>query len=457
MQPILTASEMRAAEESVITAGTSVNTLMDRAGVAIADAVCRYGAGRPVLILCGPSNNGGDGYVAAQKLLARGIAVRVAAFGDPKTPAAQTAKLGWTGPVEALSDASSAAVLVDALFGTGLTRPLDIAVSVPLQRLAAAAHFVLAVDVPSGVSTDDGADLGAVAAHSTVAMGCLKPAHVLQPSASLCGAIDCADIGIPVQSLTSVLQRPYLAAPSAISHKYSRGLVAVVVGKMRGAALLCASAAQRAGAGYCVLVNDFHVDGGSLALVRRTLDEVTADRRTGCIVVGPGLGRDEAASRVVQDILSGTLPLVLDADVFSLITVDSLQRASASGKPIILTPHDGEFKTLFGWTYASKIDRARDAAIKSGCVIIVKGADTVVASPCGRVSVARTATSWLSSAGTGDVLAGIAGAMLARGLDAYAAACAAVWLHGEAGRHAGPALIADDLLITLPFALEHCA
>ncbi|MFM2099362.1 MAG: hypothetical protein RLZZ366_901 [Pseudomonadota bacterium] len=448
--PILTAAEMRAAEQAVISGGTSVDTLMERAGAAVAEAVWRYGGGRETLVLCGPGNNGGDGYVAARLLKARGIDVRVAALREPRSPPAVVARSSWDGPVETLDAASPAPILVDALFGTGLARPLEPEITAPLNRLAKEARFIVAVDLPSGVDSDSGAALGAVRADVTVALGALKPAHLLQPAADLCGTVMIEDIGVPVSGTTRVLERPRLSAPSAKAHKYSRGMVGIAAGAMPGAAALAASAACRI-AGYTVLSGDAPAPH---AIVRRSMEEMIADKRLGAFLIGPGLGRDEGARKLVAKALDFPVPLVLDADAIMLL--DSPTQLANRPAPTILTPHHGEFETLFGKLPGNKIDKAHAASSLSNCVIIFKGADTVIAAPDGRVCVAPAASSWLASAGTGDVLAGIVAALLSSGMDALQTACTGVWLHAEAARLSGSALIADDLSTRLPEALEAC-
>lgn len=448
--PVLTAAETRVAEQVAMAAGVSVDTLMERAGLALARAVWRFGGGRSALILCGPGNNGGDGYVAARLLQSWGVTVRLAALLPPATDVSKRAAAGWSGKVEGLAGVDTAPILVDAIFGTGLSRALDADLVATLKRLRAAARMVIAADVPSGVETDSGADLGAISVDVTVALGALKPAHLLQPAASLCGHIVSADIGLAAESTRQVIARPMLKTPSAADHKYTRGLVTILSGDMKGAARLVASAAVRSGAGYVVLAGDPEATGIPLSIVHRTPDAALADARVSAIIVGPGLGRTGAAEASVMQALQTGKPVVLDADALHLIRPGQIARHTA---PVILTPHKGEFEAMFGKLPGSKIDQALAAAAASGATVIFKGADTVVASPDGRVGLSAQSSPWLSSAGTGDVLAGIAGAMLARGLDAHDAACAAVWLHNRAARLAGPALIADDLCQRLPEAL----
>ncbi len=440
-QPVLTAAEMRAAEEAVIATGVSVDTLMDRAGTGIAHAVRRLAGANAILILCGPGNNGGDGYVAARVLADLGATVRVAALSEPRTDAAKAALAGWGGPVDTLADARPAPVLVDALFGTGLTRPLD-AAAAQLRALADAAGLSIAIDLPSGLATDTGTALSTPPVFDlTLALGAVKPAHLLQPAARYCGTIRLLDIGVPVTSQAAVLAPPVLAAPGPESHKYTRGMVAVVAGGMPGAAELAARAAMRAGAGYVTLLGD--TAGAPHALVRAPLtDAALGNDRIGAVVIGPGLGRDDRARARLDAALAAGHPLVIDGDALRLLDP---ARIAALGFPVILTPHAGEFDALFGRSDADRITRTRDAAVRADAVVVFKGADTVVAAPDGRVRIAHGASDWLSTAGTGDVLAGAIGAMMAARLDPFAAACAGVWLHGDAARRSGPAFIADDL------------
>jgi len=477
-QPVLTAAAMRAAEDAVIATGVSVETLMDRAGTAIAGAVRRLAGANEVLILCGPGNNGGDGYVAARALAEMGIAVRVAALSEPKTDAAKSARAGWLGPVETLAEAKPAPILVDALFGTGLTRPPDASTTPTLNRspadagtqskplgtplelswapasagersvveclhfLANAAQLSIAVDLPSGLATDTGEALSTPPVFDlTLALGAVKPTHLLQPAARYCGQIRLLDIGVATAGQAEVLRTPILPTPGPDSHKYTRGMVAIIAGTMSGASDLTALAAMRAGAGYVTLLGDS--EGPPHALVRMPFsDHALANDRIGALIIGPGLGRDDTAKVRLDAALSSGHPLIIDGDALRLLDPD---RIKALKVPVILTPHAGEFDALFGKSDDDKITRAHDAAIRANAVVVFKGADTVIAAPDGRVRIAQGASDWLSTAGTGDVLAGAIGAMLAAKPDPLEAACAGVWLHGDAARRLGPAFIADDL------------
>jgi len=375
----------------------------------------------------------------------------------PQSEACRWARSLWSGEVSSFMDAAPAPVLVDALFGTGLARPLDGTTASHLGRLAAGASVSVAVDLPSGVATDDGSILSPVPDyHLTVTFGALKSAHLLQPAARHMGRVVIADIGVEAQSALRTIGRPSLPAPGADDHKYSRGYVAVIGGEMAGAGRLAAAAALRAGAGYVRLISEDPVANLPHAIVQGSgaLSRLQ-DERVGSVVAGPGLGRNAEAERSLQHALEGGAPLVLDADALFLLAGD-LERLHDLGHVPILTPHAGEFERLFPKLGGSKVERARQAAVEARAVILFKGSDTIIAAPDGRAAIAFPASPYLASAGTGDVLAGIVGAMRARGLEAFEAACAGVWLHGRAADMLGPGLIADDLFGVLPAALAEC-
>ena len=453
-RPVATAAEMRAADAATIASGVPSNVLMDRAGRAVARAIVDFSGPDSVLILCGPGNNGGDGYVIARELAARGWPVTVAQLAPPRTDDAIGQAARYHGPVCSLDEARPARILVDALFGTGLQRPLDGPVAQKLAELMQAATISVAVDLPSGVDTDSGALLGAEHRFDmTVALGALKPAHLLYPAAALCGRVVTADIGIPVSTECGVIDAPPLTAPDFADHKYTRGFVMNVGGAMPGASLLSARAAQAAGAGYVVLATAEPAAGHDPAsIIQRhsagaDLENLLEDGRIGALVTGPGLGRDRDASLRLDAVLAAKASLVVDADALVLLAESAVPMTRRlHGRAAILTPHEGEFVRLFGDIAGSRIDRARAAARSADAVVVLKGATTVVAAPDGRVGISPAGSFWLSTAGTGDVLAGVIGAMLARGLDSFSAACAGVWLHGEAGVRAGAVLRADDLV-----------
>ena len=422
MRPILTAEKMRAAE-----AGHDVNQLMERAGAALAEAAWQFAGPIETLILCGPGNNGGDGRVAARHLEARGMTVRIATL-------------------ETLADAEPAPMLIDCLFGTGLSRGLDDAVSKKLFELVEAAQVAVACDLPSGVSADDGALMSPVPRyHLTVAFGALKPAHHMMPAVWLMGRIVLADIGLKVESQWHEIAKPTLPQLNPDGNKFTRGMVHCLAGQMPGAIALAASAAARAGAGYVRVSTSRAIDNLPSAVVQTDTAEVN-DPRVGAILVGPGLGD---IPPVLTLALTVPKPVIVDADAIALVG----EPGRLKGHDAIITPHEGEFVKLFGELPGSKADRALEAARQSGAVVVYKGPDTIVASPDGRLGFAPPAPAWLASAGTGDVLAGITAAFRARGMMSFEAACAAVWIHGRAAEIAGPTMIADDLVAAIPAAL----
>jgi hydroxyethylthiazole kinase-like uncharacterized protein yjeF len=432
---------------------------MERAGAAAAEAIRQFAGPVPALVLCGPGNNGGDGYVIARLLAERGVSVQVAALGEPTTPAARAARAAWTGRVVSLAEATPAQLLVDALFGTGLRRGLDEDARAVLARMAAEARVRVAIDLPSGVGTDDGAILSQVPAFDlTVTFGTLKPSHLLQPAARHMGRIVVADIGVPTDSRLSEVVRPQLRRPGPDDHKYTRGLITVLAGAMPGASILAATAAARAGAGTVRLQAEDVVLGVPAAIVQNgkgQLDRLD-DERLGAVLVGCGLPADDEARRLLEAAFASDHPLVLDAGVLQLLAEDGVERLADLPHLPILTPHEGEFAKLFGKGEGSKIDRTRAAAAASKAVVVYKGPDTVVAHPDGRAAIHPSVSNWLASGGTGDVLAGIIAATRAAGMEPFEAAQAGVWLHGRAAQLAGPAFIADDLVAQLPHAVAEC-
>lgn len=459
---ILTAAEMRAAEAALFASGVPEYDVMVRAGRAAADIVWRAGARRDTLVLCGPGNNGGDGYVIARTLKDHGVPVRVAALADPVTDSAKRACADWNGPVEDLMTAAPTHQIVDALFGTGLTRGLAPDVAGKLTELAKRAERSYAIDLPSGIATDTGAPLSPVPHFDIcISLGAWKRAHALRPAATTWNRMVCCDIGIPTpDARVHRIARPRLNAPADEAHKYARGLVAVVAGEMAGASVLAAEAAARGGAGYVRLVGAQAIVDASHAIVRASLkDEAAlADKRIGALLIGPGLGRSEAAAERLGQALVYGHAAVLDADALWHLAHGAL---GALPEKAILTPHAGEFAQLFPEISGAAlggtvIEQALAAAKNSGAVVVLKGPTSVVAAPDGRACVADRASSWLSTAGTGDVLAGLCAARLAVTHDPFRAACEALWLHGEAARLAGAAFIADDLARHIPAALGRC-
>jgi hydroxyethylthiazole kinase-like uncharacterized protein yjeF len=449
---ILTVAQMRAAEDTLIEAGSSVSALMAVAGQGAAEWIWRIAGRQRVTVLCGPGNNGGDGYVIAQTLFDRGSDVRVVAAGEPRTQAAIAARQSFTGEVLVDAAGASGEVFVDCLFGSGLSRVLSDDRAALLSTLARAHRVCVAIDVPSGVDADSGAILSSRLPNYdlTIALGAWKFAHFLAPAAAGMGALRLLDIGICAQAgAARLLVRPSLTAPPADAHKYLRGLVMVVGGEMPGAAAMAAESCARAGAGY-VRLSAAQPASASHAIVQMREPDFTKAK---AVLIGPGLGRQDHSRGILGQAMNAGVPTVADADAlwwFGKLGLDALPT------PAIMTPHEGEFVGLFGKLAGSKIDRARAAAKRSGAVIVYKGPDTVIAAPDGRVVVCPPAPTWLSTAGTGDVLAGICASRLATADDAFEAACEAVWLHGEAARLAGPSFAADDLIRHIPEAIATC-
>ncbi len=457
---ILTAAQMRAAEAMLIAAGTSVDALMQAAGRGAADYVWRMSGGRVVTVLCGPGNNGGDGYVIAQAIHERGGAVQVVAACAPATDAARTARALFAGEVLGPDAECAGDVFVDCLFGSGLSRPLSAEHLALVTRLAASHARRIAIDLPSGIDADLGLPLnqGLSAYDLTVALGAWKFAHYLMPASALMGALRLVPIGVgDIAGAAQVIAQPRLRAPASDAHKYTRGLLGVVGGAMPGAALLAALSAQGAGAGYVKLLADHAAAPADLVVDSQPLAEALTDTRLAALLVGPGLGRDGAARERLAVALSEPIAAVIDADALVLLGARQLAERTA---PLIATPHEGELIALeraFDCLGSgSKVERARALAQASGMVIVAKGPDTVVAAPDGRTALGHRGSSWLSTAGTGDVLAGAIASRLASGAEPFAAACEGLWLHGAAARLCPPAFTAAQLAAQVRSAYAAC-
>ncbi|MXP42415.1 NAD(P)H-hydrate dehydratase [Altererythrobacter soli] len=446
-EQVLTVAQMRAAEEALIAAGETIDSLMQRAGERAAEWIWRIAAGRPVTVLCGPGNNGGDGYVIAETLRRRGLLVTIVAPLEPRTGAARRARAAYGGEIAARGKGG---VFVDCLFGSGLARPLGAELASMVGELARTHSYRIAIDLPSGVASDDGALLNEDIPRYdvTLALGAWKFAHWSMPAMAIMGQRRLVPIGLGEAGADArLLARPRFAAPAIDAHKYTRGLVTVVGGPISGASQLACEGAIRAGAGTVRLAADKLHPAASADIVLKdmALPEVLADERTGAVLVGPGLGLDERARARLRDVLHAGRPTVVDADALRLIDPAGLEAFSA---PLVLTPHEGELAQLakcFAIEPEGKFDRARTLARATGAVIIAKGPDTVIAAPDGHAVLAPSASSWLAVAGSGDVLAGIVASRLAATGDPLRAACEGHWLHGEAARRCGAMFTASEL------------
>jgi hydroxyethylthiazole kinase-like uncharacterized protein yjeF len=482
MIQILTPAEMAEADRRTIAAGTPGIELMERAGRAVADQVAAISPGRRVAVICGPGNNGGDGFVAARLLRERGFDVRVSLLGSRELLTGDAAKAveRWSGGIESPAAAlANVDVIVDALFGGGLARDLDGEARAAVETINSSGKPVIAVDLPSGIDGRTGKIRGAaVQATETVTFCRRKPGHLLSPGRDYCGSVTVADIGISdatVKSLNLVtfsnepdLWKDKFPRPRRDGHKYNRGHVVVVSGPMHstGAARLAARAALRAGAGLVTVAGPkpaLPILAASLMAVMvceangaKGLAKLLTDQRINTVVLGPGQGVGKATRDAVAAAAKAKRNLVIDADAITSFAgaSEALAKALRPATAAVLTPHEGEFAKLFGpksklLAIDSKVERTRAAAKALGVTVLLKGPDTVVASPDGRASLGTNASPWLATAGSGDVLAGIVAALLAQGMPAFEAASAAVWLHGEAGHVAGPGLISEDLDLAL--------
>jgi hydroxyethylthiazole kinase-like uncharacterized protein yjeF len=475
---LLTVAQMAAADRAAMAAGTPGTQLMQNAGMDVVREILRRWSPRPVTVLCGPGNNGGDGFVVAVELKSAGWAVRVALRGELEAlPSdARHHAMRWQGAVEAVGLAAieGAELIVDALYGSGLNRALD---AHSAELLAAAAQRkipLIAIDVPSGVLGDTGESLGAVAAHCTVTFVRKKPGHLLYPGRALCGDTVVAQIGTPASVLDSIvaytcendpeLWRNDLPRAASTGNKFSRGHALLIGGyPITGAARMAARAAARAGAGLVTIAvpeAGFPIYAAALTsiMVRSLakpddLERLLEDSRYTGFLIGPGAGVDASTHESALALLRTARPVLLDADAISVFAQDPGALWGAIRGPCVITPHEGEFARIFDLR-GDKLRRARAASILSGAVIVLKGADTVIAAPDGRCVINSNAPASLATAGSGDVLGGFILGLLAQGMDAFLAAAAGVWLHGAAGSDFGPGLLAEDLADLLPAVLR---
>jgi ADP-dependent NAD(P)H-hydrate dehydratase / NAD(P)H-hydrate epimerase len=480
---IITNAEMYAADRYAAEHGVPSLTLMEHAGRAVADEIYKQGRPRRTVVLCGPGNNGGDGYVVARLLKQSGWAVSVVAEGAPLKGDAARMAARWDGAVLPLSPGAlkGAELVVDALYGAGLSRPLEGAARATVEALNEHSAEVVAVDVPSGLSGDTGKALDGlcVVADTTVTFFRKKPAHVLMPGRIACGKVVLAQIGIPDDVLSVIKPAIFIDGtrlwgrafprPDPLGHKYGRGHALIVSGPAyaTGAARMAARGALRVGAGLVSVASPLDavaVNAAQLTAIMlkpfdgaEGLKTVLSDRRFNAVVIGPGCGVGEETRRLVEAVLASGASAVLDADALTSFAGDPAALFAQLDAMAVLTPHEGEFERLFPGLLdksPSRIEAVREAAAAAHCAVLLKGPDTAIAVPDGRVAIATNAPPWLATAGAGDVLAGFIAGLLAQHMEPFLAAAAGAWLHGLCATEFGPGLIAEDLPEQLPVLLR---
>lgn len=477
MFEILTTDQMYEADRRTIDGGIAGDVLMENAGRAVYEEIVRHWSPRSVSVLCGPGNNGGDGFVIARLLREAGWSVRLGLMGDVaalKGDAAHHAAR-WEGASERLSPALvvGADLVVDCIFGAGLVRDITDDIAVLVTTINSSTASVVSVDVPSGVDGNTGMIRGcAIKADLTVTFCRAKPGHYLLPGRLMCGELGIRDIGISDQIISEirpncwrndpVLWRAGIHWPGLDGHKYHRGhLLAFGGAAMTGATRLVARAARRSGVGLLTVVSDpavlpiYGADSpGVMTAPIGQIETLLNDCRHNAFVIGPGYGVGDDTRSLVLKLLHQCRSTVLDADALTSFADDPSTLCFAVQGPTVLTPHEGEFGRLFPDIEGDKLTRARAAAKRSGATVLIKGADTVIAAPDGRAAISAIEAPWLATAGSGDVLAGIICGLMAQGMEMFDAACMGVWLHGRCGADIGPGLIAEDIPDHLPVILR---
>jgi hydroxyethylthiazole kinase-like uncharacterized protein yjeF len=465
---IMTVSQMSAADHAAVARGVPITTLMERAGIAVAEAVRARFSHRPVVIWCGPGDNGGDGYVVARHLRRKGWSVRVEVSGPPTTEAARAAAARWKGATAPLSpEPTRADLYIDALFGAGLSRPLEGDVAKLARAVSEITKPIVAIDTPSGIAGDTGRSLGEAAFHAdlTVTFHRRKLAHALIEGRKACGDIVVADIGLgpsfdpfTLHENTPSLWGARFPWPALDAHKHRRGRLKVVSGDAwsTGAARLAARGGLRIGAGVVTVlsppaalaVNAANLEAVMLAPFEGEADLEAAGEGADAVVIGPAAGVGDITARNFFALARTGAALIVDADALTSFRHDPEGLFSALDRDDVLTPHPGEFERIFPGLLAGSPERVsatREAARRAGAVVLLKGPDTVVAAPDGRAAVSLNGSPWLATAGSGDVLAGFIGGLIAQGMDSFEAACAGAWIHAECGAAHGPGLISEDL------------
>lgn len=469
---LYSSSQMRAREENAVKSGISLAALMENAGRVAADEIMRRYAPKSTAILCGPGNNGGDGYVVARYLIQNGWPVQV--FGTPGSELAKNmaSQVGQISPLEKF-EIGERELIIDALFGTGLDRPLDGIFEEVISKINGAEFPIIALDIPSGINSDTGEAMGlCVNATLTIAFDVLKPGHLLYPGKAACGHVITKDIGIPEAHVAGTkyfqnhpdLWKGLLKIPTWRDHKFTRGSVLVIgSGHMVGASRMSALSARRAGAGYVTLMLPSDVANYVLGALLgeiiqpyeslKDLNDALFSQRYDAVVLGPGMPADSQTQEIVELALQSKLPLVLDGGALSAYENDPEQLLKNLHGNVVLTPHSGEFQKLFHLDDGPRINLAQRAASQIKGTLVLKGADTIIARD-DEIIIQPFASPWLSTAGSGDVLAGMIGAFLSQGIDAHESAAAGVWIHSVSADIAGPYLIAEDLIQAIPQALR---
>ena len=477
MFEILTTDQMYDADRKTIDGGIPGDVLMENAGRTVFEEIIRHWSPRSVSVLCGPGNNGGDGFVIARLLRDEGWSVRLGLLGEIEHLGGDAAihAQKWDGATERLSPALvvGADLIVDCIFGAGLARDITGDVADLIASVNDSMSVVVSVDVPSGVDGNTGGIMGcAIKADLTVTFCRAKPGHYLLPGRQLCGELVIRDIGISDQIVSEirptcwrndpVLWRAGIRWPGLDGHKYHRGhLLAFGGTMMTGATRLVARAARRSGVGLLTIVSDASVlpvyaadAPGTMTASISGLEALLNDCRHNAFVVGPGYGVGDSTRSLVLQLLHLCRSTVLDADALTSFSDDPSTLCFAVQGPTVLTPHEGEFTRLFPDIDGDKLARARAAAKRSGATVLIKGADTVIAAPDGRAAISAVDAPWLATAGSGDVLAGVIAGLMAQGMEMFDAACMGVWLHGRSGTDIGPGLIAEDIPDHLPVILR---
>lgn len=467
---LLSVQEMYEADKRAIDGGISGLELMENAGAAITREILKRYAPQHVLILCGPGNNGGDGFVVARLLEQHGIPVKILLLGQVQSLGGDAFANAqrWTGKIYPLcaEEICQTDLVVDAIFGAGLARDTEGDAFNCLKAVEALNVPILAVDVPSGVDGNSGQVRGmALQADVTVTFARPKVGHHLYPAKTLCGELVVADIGINERVIEAIDPQTIINSPQSLypwpkndGHKYGRGHVLILGGTdMTGAARLASLSARRIGAGLTTIACDptaydiyRQCEPGNI-ISQTPPTTLYQDPRKNVVLCGPGMGLDTRAEETVRDLLKADKKLVLDADALTLM---SQMNRPKRAEETLITPHEGEFARLFPDLSGSKLERAQTAAQLTGYTVLLKGADTVISSPSGRSVINDNATPWLATAGSGDCLAGICAGLMAQGLNGFDAACLGAWIHGQCAKEFGPGLIAEDIAAMIPKVLK---